>query len=154
MTLPEWADTYRRLSTQSSNIGGPWRTSRVEVARGPMMAVTERGVRDITCMTCTQLLKTSLLENVIGYFSHLDPCPMLLTEPKEDSVRAFSKERLVPMAKASPVLTPLLGSDRATRRRFNLSISRVSRRLLGDGVRRLADEPCYARNPHHACRRS
>jgi phage terminase large subunit GpA-like protein len=112
MTLPAWADTYRRLSTQSSNIGGPWRTSRVEVARGPMMAVTERGVRDITCMTCTQLLKTSLLENVIGYFSHLDPCPMLLTEPKEDSVRAFSKERLVPMAKASPVLTPLLGSDR------------------------------------------
>jgi phage terminase large subunit GpA-like protein len=113
MTLPEWADTYRRLSTQSSNIGGPWLTSRVEAARGPMLAVTERGVRAISAMTCTQLLKTSLLENVVGYHAHLDPCPMLLTEPKEDSVRAFSKERLAPMAKATPVLQQLLGADRA-----------------------------------------
>lgn len=112
MTLPQWADTYRRLSTSSGNIGGPWRTSRVEVARGPMMAVTEKGVRTITAKTCTQLLKTSLLENALGYFAHLDPCPMLLTQPKEDSVVAFSKERLGPMARATPVLANLLGSDR------------------------------------------
>lgn len=74
-----------------------------------MMAVTERGVRTITAKTCTQLLKTSLLENTIGYFAHQDPCPMLLTQPKDGSVKAFSKERLQPMAKATPVLTPLLG---------------------------------------------
>lgn len=113
MTLPEWADTYRRLSTTSGNIGGPWRTHRVEVARGPMMAVTEKGVMIITAKTCTQLLKTSLLENTLGYFAHLDPCPMLLTQPKDDSVLAFSKERLAPMVRATPVLQGILGNDRA-----------------------------------------
>ncbi len=109
LSIPQWADKYRRLSTSSGAIGGPWRTSRVEVARGPMMAVKEHGVRTITVMSCTQLMKTSLLENVIGYFSHLDPCPMLLTQPKEGAVKAFSKERLVPMSKATPVLQPILG---------------------------------------------
>lgn len=113
MSLPDWADKYRRLATSSGNIGGPWRTSRVEVARGPMMAVTERGVRTISAMTCTQLLKTSLLENTLGRFAHIDPCPMLLTQPKEGSVKAFSKERLSPMVRATPVLRDVLGGDRA-----------------------------------------
>lgn len=114
LTVPEWADRYRFLSKSTGSIGGPWQTARVEVARGPMMAVTERGVRAITAKTCTQLMKTSLLENTIGYFAHQDPAPMLLTQPKDGSVRAFSKERLQPMAKATPVLRPLLGGHSAT----------------------------------------
>lgn len=114
LTVPEWADRYRHLSKSVGSIGGPWRTSRVEVARGPMMAVTERGVRTITAKTCTQLLKTSLLENTIGYFSHQDPSPMLLTQPKDGSVKAFSKERLTPMANATPVLRPLLNGNGKT----------------------------------------
>jgi phage terminase large subunit GpA-like protein len=109
LTVPEWADRYRHLSKSVGSTGGPWTTSRVEVARGPMMAVTERGVRTITAKTCTQLMKTSLLENTIGYFAHQDPAPMLLTQPKDGSVKAFSKERLQPMAKATPVLRDLLG---------------------------------------------
>jgi phage terminase large subunit GpA-like protein len=113
LTVPEWADTYRHLSKSVGSIGGPWSTSRVEVARGPMMAVTERGVRTITAKTCTQLMKTSLLENTIGFFCHQDPAPMLLTQPKADSVKAFSKERLQPMAKATPVLRNLLGGNAA-----------------------------------------
>ena len=112
MTLPEWADKFRRLASSAGAIGGPWRTARVEVARGPMMAVTEPGVRTITAKTCTQLLKTSLLENILGYFSHQEPCPTLLTQPKDDSVRAFSKERFAPMVRSPPVLRDVLGATR------------------------------------------
>jgi phage terminase large subunit GpA-like protein len=115
MTLPEWADEYRKLSLSSGAVGGKWETSRVEVARGPMMAVTEPGVRIISAMTCTQLMKTSLLENVIGYHAHLDPCPMLLVQPKDEAVDTFSKERLAPMVQVTPVLSELMG-ERATRR--------------------------------------
>jgi phage terminase large subunit GpA-like protein len=112
MTVPEWADTYRRLSTKVGAYGGPWRTSRFEIARGPMLAVTEPGVEHITVMCCTQLMKTSVLENTMGYFAHLNPCPMLLCMPKDDAARKFSKERLAPMAAATPELTPILGADR------------------------------------------
>ena len=112
MSLPDWADQFRRLNSQVSAIGGKWRTSRVEVARGPMMAVSEPGVRRITVMCCTQLMKTSILENIIGYHAHLNPCPILLTQPKGDAVKTFAKEKLAPMVRATPALATIL-QDRA-----------------------------------------
>lgn len=110
--VDEWADTYRQLALGTSAMAGPWRTSTREIARGPMLAVTEPGVQTITVMSSTQLLKTEFLQNVIGYFAHLDPCPMLLLQPKDESVSAFSKERLAPMVRATPVLKDLIGDVR------------------------------------------
>lgn len=77
-----------------------------------MLAVTEPGVHTITVMVSTQLLKTALLENVFGYFAHLDPCPMLLLQPKEDAAEQFSKERITPLLRVTPVLRELVGSGR------------------------------------------
>jgi phage terminase large subunit GpA-like protein len=115
MTLPEWADAYRQSSSASGAVGGQWQTSRVEVARGPMLAQTEPGVRIITLMVATQLLKTEVLLNTIGRIAHTDPSPVLMVLPKEAAAEAFSKERLVPMIEATPVLKELMG-DRRTRR--------------------------------------
>jgi phage terminase large subunit GpA-like protein len=112
MTLPEWADTYRRLAPEAGAIAGAWQTSRVEIARGPMLAVTEPGVHTVTVMTCTQLLKTSLLENIIGYHAHLDPCPMLLVEPKDEAAEQYSKERITPFVRVTPVLANLIGTTK------------------------------------------
>lgn len=80
-----------------------------------MLGVTEPGVEIITAMVATQLLKTSLLENTFGYFAHLDPCPILLVQPKEEAAEAFSKERIGPMIKATPVLKALFGDARTRR---------------------------------------
>jgi len=110
MNVPDWADEYRYLSSSVGAIGGRWQTHRVEVARGPMMAVTEPGVTTITAMSCTQLLKTELLTNTFGYFAHLDPAPILLLEPKDEMAQAFSKERIAPMIASSPVLRDLMGN--------------------------------------------
>lgn len=77
-----------------------------------MMAVTEPGVHVITAMVSTQLLKTALLENIFGYFAHLDPCPMLLLQPKEDAAEQFSKERVAPMIRVTPVLRDLIGTSK------------------------------------------
>jgi len=41
-----------------------------------MMAVTERGVQIITLKVATQLLKTELLLNTIGFLAHINPGPM------------------------------------------------------------------------------
>lgn len=77
-----------------------------------MLAVTEPGVHKITAMVCTQLMKTALLENTFGYFAHLDPCPMLITQPKEDAAEQFSKERITPLIRATPALRALFGSGK------------------------------------------
>lgn len=74
-----------------------------------MLAMTEPGVEVLTCMVSTQLLKTALLENIFGYHAHIDPCPILLVQPKEDAAEAFSKERIAPMVRVTPVLRDLVG---------------------------------------------
>src|SRR5665213_28893 len=107
LNLVEWADQKRKLSSVASNFGGSWRTTRFEIARGPMMATTEPGVETISCEVATQTLKTELLLNIIGYHADLDPCPILLVQPKEDAVRIFSKERLKPMIEATPCLASM-----------------------------------------------
>jgi len=77
-----------------------------------MLAVTEPGVHIITAMVSTQLLKTALLENVFGFFAHLDPCPMLLLQPKEQAAEQFAKERIAPYIRVTPVLRALVGTSK------------------------------------------
>ncbi len=77
-----------------------------------MMAVTEPGVHIITLMVCTQLMKTAFLENIVGFHAHLDPRPMLLVQPKDEAVEAFSKERIGPLIKSTPVLRKLIGTKK------------------------------------------
>jgi phage terminase large subunit GpA-like protein len=107
ISIPEWADRFRKHKD-----GTNWRTSEVEVARGPMLAPTEPGVHIVTAMVATQLLKTSLIENITGHKAHLDPCDMLLVQPKEDAAEQFSKERIAPFIAATPVLRVLIGTTK------------------------------------------
>lgn len=113
LTLVEWADKNRQLSRESSSEPGPWSTDRVEVARGPMLAVTDPRVHTITVMACTQLLKTELINNIVGYFVHLDPAPMIVMQPTEKLAHAWSKDRLDKMIRDTPVLSELFAEKRS-----------------------------------------
>lgn len=113
MTVSEWADEYRRLSQESSASPGRWRTSVVEYLREPMDMVGDPRVRRITLMTSAQVGKSSFLENVIAYFMHLDPCPILNVQPTLEAVKMFSKERLAPMLRDTPVLRGLVKEARS-----------------------------------------
>ncbi len=108
--MPQWADRFRKKAAGAGSTTGKWRTGDVEIARGPMLAVTEPGTAIITVMVCTQLMKTALIENAFGFFAHLDPSPMLMLQPKEDAAEQFSKERITPLIRATPVLRELVGT--------------------------------------------
>lgn len=112
ISVPQWADDYRKLAKEAGSTSGNWETSTVEIARGPMLAATESGVHIITVMCCTQLMKTALLENLFGYFAHLDPCPILLLQPKEEAAEQFSKERISPLVRVTPVLRNIIGDSK------------------------------------------
>jgi len=77
-----------------------------------MLSATESGVHIITVMCCTQLVKTALLENLFGYFAHLDPCPILLLQPKEEAAEQFSKERISPLVRVTPGLRNIIGDSK------------------------------------------
>lgn len=69
-----------------------------------MMAVTEHGVRKITVMGPTQLLKTELINNIVGYFIDQDPAPMIVMQPTGKMAESWSKDRLDKMLRDTPVL--------------------------------------------------
>lgn len=113
ITVSQWADEYRRLSAESSASPGRFRTEIIEYFREPMDMVGTPGVRRITLMTSAQVGKSTVIENIIGYFMHQDPCPILHVSPTLDSMKMFSKERLAPMVRDTPVLRGIVKDARA-----------------------------------------
>lgn len=104
LTVSQWADLYRRLSSESSAEPGQWRTDRAPYQREIMDAINDPDVETVVMMTSAQVGKTELLLNVIGYHIDYDPAPILLVMPTEELAEAFSKDRLAPMLRDSPTL--------------------------------------------------
>lgn len=112
MTLVEWADEYRYLSSESSALPGRWRTDRVEPARGVMLAATDPTVNQITVMSCSQLLKSEFLNNVVAYHMVNDPCPILMMQPTVAMAEAYSKDRIDPMIRDTPSVAAVVSSKK------------------------------------------
>lgn len=105
MTLSEWADTYRRLSKEGAAVYGQWRTSNAPFQREIMDAISDDRVIKIVVMSCSQIGKTeALILNIIGYYIHFDPAPMIVIEPTIAMAEALSKDRISPMIRDTPVL--------------------------------------------------
>jgi len=92
LTVSEWADTYRVLSSESSAEPGKWSTSRAEYQRGMMNAVSDPDIETVVLMTCAQVGKTELINNVVGYHIHQDPAPMLVVQPTLEMAQTWSKD--------------------------------------------------------------
>lgn len=104
LTVSEWADLYRRLSSESSAEPGQWRTDRAPYQREIMDAVNDPAVETIVVMTSAQVGKTEIILNIIGYHIDYDPAPIMVMQPTLQMAQAFSKDRLAPMLRDSPAL--------------------------------------------------
>lgn len=102
--MSEWSDAHRRLSPESSAEPGRWRTSRAEYQRGILDAACETGVETVVVMSSAQVGKTELVNNLVGYFVSQDPSPILALNPTLEMSEAWSKDRLAPMVRDTPVL--------------------------------------------------
>jgi phage terminase large subunit GpA-like protein len=113
LTVSEWADKYRQLSRESSAVSGQWSTSKAEYQRGMMDAVSDPRYETVVLMTCAQIGKTELVNNVLGYHIHQDPCASLVVMPTVDMANAWSKDRLSPAIRDTPVLTRLIADPKS-----------------------------------------
>jgi phage terminase large subunit GpA-like protein len=73
-----------------------------------MLAATDESVKQLTIMSCSQLLKSELINNVIAYHIVNDPCPTILMQPTVSMAESYSKDRIDPMIKESPALFELV----------------------------------------------
>jgi phage terminase large subunit GpA-like protein len=113
LTISEWADRYRRLSSESSAEPGAWLTRRAEYQRGIMDAISEPGVERIVLMTSAQVGKTEILNNVVGFHVAQDPAPILFLQPTLEMAETWAKDRLAPMLRDTPALTDKVADPRS-----------------------------------------
>lgn len=97
LSVSEWAEEKRVISRETAAEPGPWRTSRTPYLKKPMEAFTDPKVRKIVMVAASQVGKTELELNIIGYIIDQDPGSILYIHPKLEDARKFSRERVDPM---------------------------------------------------------
>ena len=104
LLLSEWSDRYRKLSPESSAEAGQWNTSRAEYQREIMDTFNDPNIERIVVMTSSQVGKTEIILNAIGYYIDQDASPILIVQPTLQMGQAFSKDRLSAMIRDSEKL--------------------------------------------------
>jgi len=114
MTVAQWADTHRVLSTKGSAEPGPWRTDRTPYLREPMECLSPSSPwRRVVLMFGSQMGKTEVVLNWLGAIIHLWPAPTLLVQPTLDMAKRLNRQRLEPLLRETPVLSELIAPARA-----------------------------------------
>ena len=106
MSLSEWADEYAYIPAGSAE-PGKFITAVAEYQREPMNSISDPRVRKVVLIWASQSGKSQLHLNTIGYFSEHDPAYMLMIQPTLDRAEEFSKLRIAPMIRDTPVLRDL-----------------------------------------------
>lgn len=97
LTVTEWAEKYRRLSPENSAEAGPWRTDRTPYLREIMDAFTDPKIRRLIVVASSQVGKSEMELNMLGYLIDSDPGPTLFILPTVDVAQDFSKRRISSM---------------------------------------------------------
>ena len=114
LTVSEWADKHRRLSSKASAEPGPWRTSRTPYLREPMDCLSSTSaVQRVVMMFAAQTGKTEAGANWLGYVIDHAPGPMLMVQPTVDMAKRLSKQRLESLINDTPVLSEKIAPARS-----------------------------------------
>ena len=104
LTVTEWAEKNRRLSSESSAEPGPWRTERTPYLREVMDAFTDPKIHHIVFASASQVGKSEVLNNCIGDIIDQDPGSILFIHPTNVDAKEYSKLRIAPMIRDCPTL--------------------------------------------------
>jgi len=83
----------------------------VPYQREIMDAITDTSTEEVVLIMAAQTGKTEIFNNAVGYYIHQDPSPIMMVQPTKEMAEAWSKDRLVPMIRDTPVLNELIRVD-------------------------------------------
>lgn len=113
VSLREWADEFRYLSSKSSAEPGKFRSSRTPYIREVMDALSNGSPYEVVVlMFGAQLGKTETLVSWMGYIADAAPAPTMIVQPSLDMAKRFSKQRLDPLFEDTPRLKGKLKPSR------------------------------------------
>ena len=114
LTVSEWADRHRVLSSRAASEAGPYRTNRTPYMRAIMDALSPASpVQRIVFMKSAQVGATEAGNNWIGFCMHRAPGPFLAVQPTVDLAKRLSQQRIEPLIEESPDLRELVLPSRS-----------------------------------------
>jgi len=114
LSVSEWSDRHRMLSSKASAEPGRWRTSRTPYLKAIMDCLSPTSaVERVVFMKAAQLGATEMGSNWIGYVIHHAPGPMMAVWPTVDMAKRNSKQRIDPLIEESAALSALISPARS-----------------------------------------
>ena len=114
LSVSEWSDRHRMLSSKASSEPGRWRTSRTPYLKEIMDCLSPTSpVERVVFMKAAQLGATEMGSNWIGYVIHHAPGPMMAVWPTVEMAKRNSKQRIDPLIEESPILKELIAPARS-----------------------------------------
>lgn len=114
LTVSEWADTHRFLSSISSSEPGKWDTDRTPYLREIMDCLSPtHPCTKVVFMKGAQIGGTECGNNWMGYNICSAPAPMLIVNPTTETAKRTSKMRIDPAIENCPALQERVKSNRS-----------------------------------------
>ena len=87
LNLLEWAERYRFLSKESSSSFGKFKAFSYQ--REPMIEISNPKREKVILLWASQLGKSELINNVLGYYIHQEPSTILFMLPNKDDAEDY-----------------------------------------------------------------
>ena len=114
MSVADWADAYRMLSSKSAAEPGRWRTSRTPYLREIMDCLSPRSpIQKVVFMKGAQIGGTECGNNWIGYIIHKAPGPIMAVSPTVEMAKRNSRQRIDPLIEDCPAIKSLVSPNRS-----------------------------------------
>lgn len=104
LNIADWADRYLYLSSEGSAEPGKYYVDRAPYQREPMECLTDRSISEMLLVWASQTGKTQIINNIAGYYIDQDPGPIMIVQSTKELAESWSKDRLAPMVRDTPVL--------------------------------------------------
>jgi len=114
LSVSQWSDEHRVLSSKASAEPGRWRTSRTPYLREIMDCLSPMSaIERVVFMKGAQVGATETGSNWLGYIAHHAPGPVMAVWPTVEMAKRNSKQRIDPLIDESPVLRELIAPARS-----------------------------------------
>ena len=114
LTVSEWSDAFRILTTTGSAEPGAWRTSRTPYLREIMDALSVNSpYNTVVLQKASQVGASEMAVNFLGYIADVSPGPSLYLMPTVDAAKEFSKIRIDPLVSETETLKDKVKDPRA-----------------------------------------
>lgn len=114
LTVSQWADENRILSTLASSESGQWRTERTPYLKEIMDHLSVvHPCQEVVFMKGSQVGGTEAGNNWIGYIIDHVPAPVMIVQPNLETAKRNSNTRIAPLLEECPSLSQKVPSGKS-----------------------------------------